>query len=86
VACFTQHDLDVNHHVFTTWPHIFLKLMLECGLPLEQCVTLKSKPLSRMTPILAAERAIRKSLRFVTPRHVECPMLSSLASKTTGAS
>lgn len=26
LACYTQHDLDVNHHVFTTWPHIVLKL------------------------------------------------------------
>ena len=72
LACFTQHDLDVNHHVFTTWPHIVLKLMLDCGLQLEQYVTLdrdeiKSKPLSLMTPILAAERAIRKAIEIRDP-------------------
>jgi hypothetical protein len=31
-ACFTQSDLDLNHHVFTPWPHIVERLLADCGL------------------------------------------------------
>lgn len=40
LACFTQSDLDLNHHVFTPWPHIVEKLLFESGFTLENYVTL----------------------------------------------
>lgn len=72
LACFTQHDLDVNHHVFTTWPHIVLKLVLDCGLKLERYVTLdrdevKPKALGLMTPVLAVEGLIRSAIEMRDP-------------------
>jgi len=39
-ACFTQSDLDLNHHVFTPWPHIVEKLLNDTGFNVEQYVTL----------------------------------------------
>ncbi len=40
LACFTQSDLDLNHHVFTPWPHIVEKLLNDNGLGIERYVTL----------------------------------------------
>ncbi len=72
VACFTQHDLDVNHHVFTTWPHIVLKLVRDCGLRLEHYVTLdrdeiKAKRLSPKSAILAVEALVRRAIEARDP-------------------
>jgi SAM-dependent methyltransferase len=39
-ACFTQSDLDINHHVFTPWPHIVEKLLTDTGFSIESYVTL----------------------------------------------
>jgi len=39
-ACFTQSDLDVNHHVFTPWPHVVEKLLNDTGFGIESYVTL----------------------------------------------
>lgn len=39
-ACFTQADLDINHHVFTPWPHIVEKLLTDTGFRIESYVTL----------------------------------------------
>lgn len=39
-ACFTQSDLDLNHHVFTSWPHIVEKLLKDTGFSIENYVTL----------------------------------------------
>ena len=72
LACFTQHDLDVNHHVFIPWPHIMLKLVSDCGLELEQYVTLdrdeiKPKRLSLMSPVLAIEGLVRTVIEWRDP-------------------
>jgi SAM-dependent methyltransferase len=72
LACFTQHDLDANHHVFAPWPHIMLKLIQDCGLTLERYVTLdrdeiKKKPLGLKSPILAVEGLIRKTIEIRDP-------------------
>jgi SAM-dependent methyltransferase len=72
IACFTQHDLDVNHHVFTPWPHIVLKLVLESGLTVEHYVTLdrdeiKLKRLSLASPALAIEGLVRKFIESRDP-------------------
>ena len=31
LTMFTQHDLDVNHHVFTPWKHILVKILEDNG-------------------------------------------------------
>jgi hypothetical protein len=31
-CCFTKSDLDLNHHVFTPWPHVVERLLSDCGL------------------------------------------------------
>ncbi len=39
-ACFTEDDLERNHHVFTTWPHIVEKLLEDVGCAVLEYVTL----------------------------------------------
>lgn len=40
LACFTQLDLDLNHHVFTPWPHIVEKLLHDADFSIKSYVTL----------------------------------------------
>ena len=40
LSCFTQSDLDLNHHVFTPWPHIIERLLTDMGFSIEKYVTL----------------------------------------------
>lgn len=40
LACFTQSDLDLNHHVFTPWPHIVEKLLNDTGFTIKTYITL----------------------------------------------
>lgn len=40
LACFTEADLRLNHHVFTPWPHIVEQLLHETGFQIEKYVTL----------------------------------------------
>jgi SAM-dependent methyltransferase len=40
LSCFTQSDLDLNHHVFTPWPHIVENLLNDIGFAIENYVTL----------------------------------------------
>ncbi|MDP3172871.1 MAG: methyltransferase domain-containing protein [Phenylobacterium sp.] len=66
-ACFTQHDLDVNHHVFPLWPHVMEQLVAEAGLEVERYVVLdrdeiKPKPLSAASPGLWVEGLMRKAI------------------------
>lgn len=43
LTCFTQSDLDLNHHVFTAWPHIVEKLLADNQLEIVEYVTLDGK-------------------------------------------
>ncbi len=43
LCCFTQSDLDLNHHVFTTWPHIVEYLLRDAGFSIEYYATLEGK-------------------------------------------
>jgi hypothetical protein len=43
LACFTQADLDVNHHVFAPLVHVMEKLVADHGLRIESYVTLDGK-------------------------------------------
>jgi 2-polyprenyl-3-methyl-5-hydroxy-6-metoxy-1,4-benzoquinol methylase len=40
LACFSQSDLDLNHHVFIAWPHILQKLLADNDLEIIEYVTL----------------------------------------------
>lgn len=54
-AAFSQHDLDVNHHVFTPLRHVMEKLVTDHGLTIERYVTLNGKhaewPDLRLSPM-----------------------------------
>jgi SAM-dependent methyltransferase len=58
--CFTQADLDQNHHVFPPWPHILEKMLHDVDLHIEAYVTLDgwsrwpTRPLSLSFPIRCA--------------------------------
>ena len=41
-TCFTQDDLDLNHHIFTS-PHVVERILLDNGLSVEEYVTLDGK-------------------------------------------
>lgn len=43
IQCFTEEDLEVNHHVFTTWFHIVRRMAAGCGLVVDDYVTLESR-------------------------------------------
>lgn len=43
LTCFTQSDLDVNHHVFTPWVHVVEKLLNDAGFEIQEYVTLEGK-------------------------------------------
>jgi hypothetical protein len=40
LSCFTQSDLDLNHHVFVVWPHILERLLADTGFEIVRYVTL----------------------------------------------
>lgn len=43
LQCFSQSDLDLNHHIFTPWPHVVEKLLTDNGFLIETYVTLERK-------------------------------------------
>jgi len=43
LACFTKSDLDLNHHVFTAWPHIVNKLLNDNQFQIVDYVTLDGR-------------------------------------------
>jgi hypothetical protein len=43
LTCFTQSDLDLNHHVFIPWVHIVEKLLTDSDLEIVEYVTLDGK-------------------------------------------
>lgn len=43
LSCFTQSDLDFNHHVFTPWPHIIERLLKDNGFEIIEYSTLDGK-------------------------------------------
>lgn len=43
LTCFTQSDLDFNHHVFTPWAHIVEKFINDAGFQIVEYVTLEGR-------------------------------------------
>ena len=50
-VCFTQSDLDLNHHVFTPWPHILEEMLRDVGFVIDTYVTLDGKTSVLKRPI-----------------------------------
>jgi hypothetical protein len=42
-ACFTEADLELNHHVFTPWPHVVSRLLSDVGFAVERYETLEGR-------------------------------------------
>lgn len=67
-ACFTQSDLDLNHHVFTPWPHILEHLLTTAGFQVERRVTLDGKtpwpwrPFNFRYPVRVLAAAVMKAI------------------------
>jgi len=72
-VCYTQSDLDLNNHVFTTWPHIIEKLINDKGFIVEKCVTLDGttkwpgKPFNLKYPLRFIIAATNKFIEFFDP-------------------
>jgi len=43
LSCFSQSDLELNHHVFTPWPHIINRLLTDTGFRVTEYSTLDGK-------------------------------------------
>jgi|GEM_PF-255335 len=43
LSCFTPTDLELNHHVFTPWPHIVERLLTDSGFEIVEFTTLEGK-------------------------------------------
>jgi SAM-dependent methyltransferase len=56
LTCFTQSDLDLNHHVFTPWPHIIERLLKDNGFEIIEYSTLDGKT-----------QLFRKPLKYYLP-------------------
>ena len=42
-TCFTQDDLDLNHHVFVPWQHVLERLLRDAGFQVAQYATLDGR-------------------------------------------
>lgn len=78
-TCFTQSDLDLNGHVFTTWPHILAKLLFDAGFDLVEYVTLEGKTEWPWRPI-----SIRYPLRLL--QALACKVIERLDPSACGMS
>ncbi|MDN3548740.1 class I SAM-dependent methyltransferase [Mucilaginibacter aquaedulcis] len=74
LSCFSQKDLDLNHHVFTPWPHILEKMLFDNGLKPIEAVTLDgrtqmfAKPLSPARfPLQFGFRSLKKMIEGMDP-------------------
>jgi SAM-dependent methyltransferase len=73
LACFTQSDLDLNHHVFTPWPHIVEKLLKDTGFSIESYVTLDGptrwpgRPYNLRYPLRCAFACLNKTIEKYDP-------------------
>lgn len=72
-SCFTQSDLDLNHHVFTPWPHIVERLLKDTGFSIERYVTLDGptgwpgRPYSLRYPLRCAFAALNMAIERHDP-------------------
>ena len=84
MPCFTISDLELNHHVFTPWPHIIQRLLADNGLSVENYVTLdgKTKLLDKnllKNPFRIFKRLIKKIMEINAP--ITCGMSYGIIAK-----
>jgi 2-polyprenyl-3-methyl-5-hydroxy-6-metoxy-1,4-benzoquinol methylase len=62
--CFTQGDLDTNHHVFPAWPHVLCRMLDDADFEIVECVTLDGwtswprRPLSLSYPLRCVQAVL----------------------------
>jgi SAM-dependent methyltransferase len=84
MPCFTISDLELNHHVFTPWPHIIERLLGDNGFIIEKCVTLDGKTIlfdANLTknPFRILKRLTKKLLERNSP--ITCGMSYGIIAK-----
>jgi hypothetical protein len=73
LTCFTQNDLDGNHHVFTPWPHIIEHLLVSRGFSIERYVTIDGRydwpefSFSLRYPLRGIHAALNKFIEWRDP-------------------
>lgn len=74
LTMFTQNDLDVNHHVFTPWKHILVKLLSDNDLRVLHCgnigkkTNLTAKPFwGTNLPVRLLYRCVKKFIEWRQP-------------------
>lgn len=89
-TCFTESDLQVNHHVFPAWPHILQHHLEKVGLRAEEYVTLDGwtrwprSPLNLRYPLRLLLAASMKVIETHDPS--ACGMSYALLARKTGRS
>ena len=71
LSCFTRSDLELNHHVFTPWPHIVNRILTDSGFEIIEYSTLDGKTnifdknLKGLSlPIKLLSRLIKKGIEY----------------------
>lgn len=73
LSCFTRHDLEVNHHVFTGWPHVIEHLLITNGFDILEYVTLEStlqwpnRPLTLSYPARIVKHFLSRMIEAADP-------------------
>lgn len=87
-ACFTQDDLDSNHHVWVAYPHIVERLLSDCGFDVLRYDTLDGRtpwpgpPVGLRYPLRLGLAAVLKGLERRDPR--ACGMAYGLVARKRG--
>lgn len=84
MPCFTIADLELNHHVFTPWPHIIERLLIDNGFVIEQWSMLDGKTcvfdkLLIKNPLRIFKRIIKRWLEYKSP--MSCGMSFGIIAK-----
>jgi 2-polyprenyl-3-methyl-5-hydroxy-6-metoxy-1,4-benzoquinol methylase len=89
LTCFTQSDLDLNHHVFTAWPHVIEKLLHDNNFEIIEYSTLDGNTLlfdknlgGLAAPVQLVFRMIKKSIEAKNP--ASCGMSYGIIAKRIG--
>jgi hypothetical protein len=71
LSCFTESDLELNHHIFTPWPHIIQRLLNDSGFEIVEYSTLEGKTnifdktlRGLSIPVKLTSRLVKKSIEL----------------------
>jgi len=89
LSCFTPSDLELNHHVFTPWPHIIERLLNDSGFEVVEYSTLDGKTnifdknlRGLLIPLQIALRLIKKTIE--SSDAAACGMSYGIVAKRIG--